>query len=139
MNARRGARAETDPPRNDSTEAVECLARGFELLKDPRRVGEQDLAGGGRERALADALEERHADILLELANVQAHRRLTEMQMLGGAREAAAFGDLLERPQMRRREIHFTHRIADRQDQNNQFCSSLRTCDDRGHDDERAR
>jgi len=46
-------------------------------------VGEQHVAGRRRQRALADALEQRLADLLLEMADVVAHRRLAQVQRRG--------------------------------------------------------
>ena len=66
------------------------LARRLELGEGALGVLEQDLArarGGG---ALAHALHQGQAHLVLELTDVQAHGRLAQVQILGGAREAAA-------------------------------------------------
>ena len=51
---------------------------------------EQDLARAGGGGALAHALHQSQAHLVLELTDVQAHGGLAQVQILGGAREAAA-------------------------------------------------
>src|SRR5437867_9090021 len=75
------------------------------------RAGPQQLLGGRPERAagrrerepvtLAAALEEPHAQRILERANARAHRRLRESQRRGGAPEAAERPDREERLDLR--------------------------------------
>jgi hypothetical protein len=62
------------------------------LLERARRETEEQLAGLGRDHALADAFEKRLADFLLELADLMRQRRLADVRTLGSAREAEVFG-----------------------------------------------
>ena len=63
-----------------------------DLLQRARREGEEQLAGLGRHHLLADAVEERLADLFLELADLVRQRRLGDVDPLGRAREAQAIG-----------------------------------------------
>jgi hypothetical protein len=74
---------------------LQCLARRLELGEGALGVLEQDLARAGGGGALAHALHQGQANFLLELTDVQAHGGLAQVQVLGGAREAAAPHDLL--------------------------------------------
>ena len=98
------AKASADRP----VERLERLARGLELRERARRVLEENLARARRRRALAHALEERHAHLLLELPDVEAHGRLAQMEILGGAGEAAAPHDLLQGADMRGIQVEGT-------------------------------
>ena len=69
-------------------------------------MGEQQLAGLRREGALADALEERQAERLLELAHLHAHRGLAQVELAGGVREGAVARDRGERLEPGELEIH---------------------------------
>ena len=64
-----------------------------DLLQGPHREGEEQLAGLGRDDLLADAVEERLADLVLELADLVRERRLGDVHALGGAGEAEALGE----------------------------------------------
>ena len=49
------------------------------LLVDALRMLDQLATGGGRERTLAEAIDQPHAEARLELANLQADGRLREI------------------------------------------------------------
>jgi hypothetical protein len=64
-------------------------------------AGLQHLRAGGREvDLLAQLLEQRQAGVLLQLAHLRGHGRLRQVQLLGGAREAAVAGHRLEHLQL---------------------------------------
>jgi hypothetical protein len=48
----------------------------------------------------AELLEERQPGVLLQLAHLCGHRRLRQVQLLGGARKAEVAGDRLEHFQL---------------------------------------
>ncbi|GCC47783.1 hypothetical protein chiPu_0032129, partial [Chiloscyllium punctatum] len=60
--------------------------RGVDLM----RVREQGGAGGGRPGPSSDPLDQGRVQALFELAHLQAHRRLGQLQPLGCGGEAAA-------------------------------------------------
>ena len=90
MNARRRAGAHAQPPAHHAARILYGLAPRLELGEGALGVLEQDLARAGGGGALAHALHERQPHLLLELTDVQAHGGLAQVQVLGGAREAAA-------------------------------------------------
>ncbi len=110
VNARRGAGAESHPPADGIALAGQRRSRRLELREGALAMRQQDLAGRGREGAFADALDQRQTEILFELADVQADRRLAQAQRLAGARETAVPGDFAQRPEMREAEVHADQR-----------------------------
>ena len=69
-------------------------------MKDP--AGSLDERGAGRRgvRSLAQPLDQPHAEPPLELADLQAHGRLREVELARGGREAAELDDPQERPEL---------------------------------------
>ena len=59
-------------------------------------VFEQRFARHGEPDGFPDAIEELLAVLLLELADLRAHRRLRAVELLAGAREAALLGNFNE-------------------------------------------
>ena len=72
--------------------AREVADRAY-LVEDGAGAGDDALAGGGRLHAARGALEEPHAERLLELPHLGAERRLAHMATLGGAPEVSRVGD----------------------------------------------
>src|SRR5438034_7597839 len=62
----RGARPKADAPGDDPAELLDDFEARLELPQRAARVGEEQLARLRREGTLADALEERQAERLLE-------------------------------------------------------------------------
>ena len=75
-------------------------ARLLDQREDAARVVLEHAPGVGQAWAAADALEELHAAIALELADLQRHCRLRHRQRLGRAAEAAGAGDGLEHTEL---------------------------------------
>src|SRR6185369_9011019 len=78
---------EDDEARADAHAAEPALAvaahgdeRALGFGGDAAAVLDQGAPGLGRERALAQALDEAHADAALELADLEADRRLREVE-----------------------------------------------------------
>ena len=65
---------------------------------------DQLAAGSGGERALAEAVDQPHAETRLELADLEADGGLRQVEALGRAREAALRHDFGQRAQMIRVE-----------------------------------
>ena len=57
------------------------------------RARQEDLAGLGEPGALRGAVEQLRAELLLELADLPAQRRLRDAQLGGGAAEVPVLGD----------------------------------------------
>src|SRR5262245_30144935 len=101
VDARGGARAEPQAPSDDAAQRLERLARGLELAEGALGMFHQDLARARGAGPLADTLDQREADALLQLPDVEAHRGLAQPQVLGRTREAAARDHAAERPDVR--------------------------------------
>ena len=71
-----------------------------ELGEDLARRAVEQLALLGQDQSARVAVEQRHAQALLERADLAAHRRLAEIQRLAGMGEAAGLGDGMEDPQL---------------------------------------
>jgi hypothetical protein len=69
-------------------------------------VGQQQLAGLGRVRPLADPLEQRQPDLALELAYLHADGRLGEPELSRRPGEAAVARHRLERVEVRQLHGH---------------------------------
>jgi hypothetical protein len=70
--------------------------------EDVPRLAQEDAAGIGQCDVVATAIEERYADIGLELTNLLAERRLRRVQACGGTREIEFLGhrhEVLQMPQ----------------------------------------
>ena len=63
------------------------------LREHRARLRQQGLAGVGEDDAPARPLEQRHAQLVLQLADLLAERRLRDMQRLGGAAKTALLSD----------------------------------------------
>ena len=63
---------------------------GLELDQDVVGGAEQHLALLGQHQAARVPVEQRHADILLQRADLARDRRLRQMQLVGGMRERAS-------------------------------------------------
>ena len=79
------------------------LAQAFE---DVGRGRQQALAGGGQHQPLADAQEQRGAEARLDAAQLMAERRLREMELIAGARQAADLRDGGDQLQVANLKIH---------------------------------
>ena len=77
-------------------EASDRLARLAREGEHARRVREQQLAGPRDARPAPEPVEQPHAELVLEGADMLGHRGLGEMQRLGGAGEGGELGDLGE-------------------------------------------
>jgi hypothetical protein len=75
---------------------VDARRRRVEGFEGAAGALEEERPRPGRLRPLAHALEERHGEGLFELPNVQAYRRLAQVEDLGGPREALEPHDLVE-------------------------------------------
>jgi len=98
--------AQAQPPRHHPAQPAQRLLSGLQLREGAARVLQQERAGRGGEGTLAHALEQGGAAPGLQLAHVQAHRGLAQVQALGGAGEAAVPGDLAEGPHVDRVQVH---------------------------------
>src|SRR5262245_25354810 len=67
-----------------------CL---LDLGQDRARVREEGVPGVRQRDAARRALEERDAELVLELADAAAERRLRDVEHLGGARDVARLRD----------------------------------------------
>ena len=73
--------------------------RGLRLAQRPPCLVEKGDAGGRQRDGLTVAAQEIDAKFDLELAHLLAHRRLGDVQQLGGAVEVQLLGDRDEVPQ----------------------------------------
>ena len=69
-------------------------------MQDPARLDEQGRAGLGEGDAAVGAVEQPHAELGLELADLLADRRLRHVQALRGAAEMQLLRDRDEVPQV---------------------------------------
>src|SRR5262245_6633257 len=106
IDAERGARAEPDPPGHDAPELLDELEAAVELLHGATGVSQQQLAGLGRVRPLADPLEQRQPDLALELAYLHADGRLGEPELPRRPREAPVARHRLQCVEMRQLHVH---------------------------------
>ena len=72
---------------------------GVQAREDALGVAHERLPGGRQRDAARMALEQRHAGFALERGDLLGDRGLGVGQRLGGRRERAAVGDLLQNPQ----------------------------------------
>src|SRR4051812_17703919 len=76
------------------------LLRDIRLLEHAARLLEHRRAGDGQRHAALSAVEEPDAELVLELADLLADRRLSDVQALCGASEVQLLCDRDEVPQM---------------------------------------
>ncbi len=101
-----GGRPEAHASRHHAPELLHALDARLDLVERARRVREEDLAGARRERPLADALEERLPERLLELPHLHADGGLRDAELTGGAREARVPGHRAQRAQVHELQVH---------------------------------
>ena len=77
-------------PDGRSLVSVSRVLIGLQLHQHVMRGAEQHLALLGQHQAARMAVEQRHADILLERADLPGDRRLRQPQLLGGMGERAS-------------------------------------------------
>jgi len=71
-----------------------CLSGGLGLRERQPRIVEKDPPGGGQFDAMHAAAHQLNADVVFEVADLPAQRRLSGMQpFLGRERQAALLGD----------------------------------------------
>jgi hypothetical protein len=70
------------------------------------RVGQYDLAQGGRVAAVAVAAEQRAADAALDALELRGQRRLRDTQCRRRLRDAARLRDRLHQPEVPHLEVH---------------------------------
>src|SRR5262249_11213365 len=102
--ARNGARRHVELARQPPLETVHGLQRLALELEHARSVREEQLARPGGLRATAETIEQAHAQLLLERADVLGDRGLRQSQRLGGLRERLELSDLYENLELP--EIH---------------------------------
>jgi hypothetical protein len=88
-----GAAADQQLATHPPLDAVEGLARLPREGEHPRGVGQEQPARSGGARRAAETVEQTNAQLVLERADVLRHRRLRQMERLGGAREGSQLGD----------------------------------------------
>jgi hypothetical protein len=81
------------------------LCGALERGERGRRLGEQRAAGGGQLDPSARAQEQWRAELVLELADLVAQRRLRDVQARGRAAEVELLGDGEEVAQQARLEV----------------------------------
>ena len=91
--AHRVQRADRQPAGLDPGERLQLGLRGVELGQRPARAGDEQLAGLRHRDAARRALDERHAELRLEAADLLRERRLRDVLARGGAREVALVGE----------------------------------------------
>jgi len=74
-------------------EIVEGAAGLLALAKDAVAVAEQQVAGLGELGLTAAAVEQRHIQLLLQVLDLEAHRRLGHIEAVCRLLEAALTGD----------------------------------------------
>jgi hypothetical protein len=79
--------------------ALQCLAHALPVRKHLARPVRQGQAGVGQHRRPARAVEQPHAQLLLQGAHLHAHRRQRQADRLPGLGHAAAVGDRGQRVQ----------------------------------------
>jgi hypothetical protein len=72
---------------------AELLKEGFDLAQNSAGVFVEDVPGGGEKNAFAAALEKIDPEGKLEVAHLLGNIGLGNAEAIGGAAEAAGFGD----------------------------------------------
>jgi hypothetical protein len=76
------------------------------LRREALRVDAQLRTGLRQEQTLADLLEQRQTDLILELFDLHGYRRLCEVQLVRGARDRAEARHGLEDAQLAQGDVH---------------------------------
>ena len=87
-------------PRVPRARLARALARARGAGQQVARVLEQRRARRGERDAAAIALEQPHAELVLERPHLLADARLGQVQPVGGAAEVQLLGDRDERPEL---------------------------------------
>ncbi len=80
--------ADADAPAGEPLQRRDRRVRILQRIENLPRVAQQLAAGLGQDQLLAPALEQRDPGDLLQPLDLQRHRRLGQMQLLGRAHEA---------------------------------------------------
>ena len=113
-----GKEAIAQPPAAQAGDRRQRRLGGLQAREDALGVPDERLAGGGQADAARMALEQRHAGFGLERGDLLGDRRLRVGERLGGGRERAAVGDLLQDPQA----ADVEHKYNLYQDHENHWC-----------------
>jgi hypothetical protein len=102
-----GRAGEADPQhaRGPLPHLVDVGLEGLDLVDDPPPAVQEHLAGGGEVHPPGGPVQQPHAELLLELADLLGQRRLGHVQALGGAAEVALLGhgdEVVELPDLHR-------------------------------------
>ena len=81
------AHAEAHAALEQLSQVVHVGARRLDLVEDPSRALDQARAGVGHRHAPRRAIDERHAELGLQRADLSRQRRLRHVRTCGGARE----------------------------------------------------
>jgi hypothetical protein len=90
---RRAGEADGEAPELAARRSLRVLGGAVDRGEDPARTREEHLAGGRELDAAGRAVQQRHAELGLEPADLLRERRLGDVQALGGAAEVALLGD----------------------------------------------
>jgi hypothetical protein len=102
---RRLDEADAEPPDLAARRALGSPLRALGLGERETRLGEEGAPRRGERHAARDALEERRAELALEVADLPAERRLRDVQAPGGAPEVPLLRDgreIAEVPELHR-------------------------------------
>ena len=103
---RRRQQTDTQSPGASERGVARELDRVGHAVEQHARALEQRLARRGQRDPPRRSLDELHAHPLLQLTDVDAERRLGEVEALGRAREVALLRDRDERPQVLELDVH---------------------------------
>src|SRR5439155_20947752 len=90
------AAADDELPAHPSLELIDGLTSFARQREQALRVAEIEKPGARRDGAAAEPIQELDPEVVLEPADVLGHRRLSQVERFGGAREAPELGDLHE-------------------------------------------
>ena len=82
------------------------------LAQDPLGIAEQQVAGFGELRLTAAAIKQGDIQLLLQVLDLQAHRRLGDIQAVSGLLKAALAGDRPQDAQLIKGERKVRHAAA---------------------------
>jgi hypothetical protein len=85
--------ADAQLPHLAARDALQLLRQRLRGREQRARTGQQRVAGIGERHRTPRALEQPHAQLRLQRADLLAQRRLGDVQALGGAREVQLLGD----------------------------------------------
>src|SRR5439155_26931239 len=83
----------SEPPAPQLGELADLARCGLEVAEDPPRPGEQSLAGWRQRDVAFHAVEQWRAELLFELADLLAHRRLGHAEVACRMREVPLLRD----------------------------------------------